>query len=322
MTQVSVKELLEDKEYDLQLQAVAGESGLENTIRIPYVQKPGIAMTGYMSFLVRHRIQVFGKTEIMYILQLDEDSQDRIFMEYFGKDLACCIVTRSLMPSPLFLRHAERTNTPVLSTPLPTQPFIERITRFLEFRFAQTTSVHGVLMDVFEIGILILGKSGIGKSECALDLVLRGHRLVADDLVELLRLTHSVIVGRGTDIIKYHMEIRGLGIINIKELFGISAVRDRKRINLVVQLIDWSESKDYDRVGLREDKYSILGVDLPMIIIPVRSGRNLTTIIEVAARNHLLKTEGYFAAKELQKRIIDRNTNAGIEGLKSEKETE
>jgi len=306
MARVTVKDILEDKEFDLALKVIAGHSELDKIIKIPYVQKPGLAMTGYTDFLVQHRIQVFGKTEITYLRQLDIAIQDTILGTFFDKKLACCVITRGLEPPASFIHHANRTNTPLLSCSLSTQVFIERITRFLEYRFAQTTNMHGVLVDVYGIGILILGKSGIGKSECALDLVLRGHRLVADDIIELFRIPPNIIQGQGSDIIKYHMEIRGLGIINIKELFGISAIRDRKRVHIVVKLVEWDESLEYDRIGLQETSYTILGVDTPLIVLPVRPGRNMTSILEVAARNHLLKLEGYHAAKEFQKRIMER----------------
>jgi HPr kinase/phosphorylase len=214
--------------------------------------------------------------------------------------VACCIVTWNLPPPRVFLQHAERTATPILRSQLPTQALIERLTKVLEERFAKGTSVHGVLLDVHGVGVLLLGESGIGKSECALDLISRGHRLVADDTVDLVRQGPLAIFGHGPDVIKYHMEIRGLGIINIKELFGISAIRDRKRVQLVINLVAWEKDIDYDRIGLDDQTYAILSVDLPLINLPVRSGRNLATIIEVAARNQLLKMEGFHAAREFQ----------------------
>jgi len=304
LAHVTVNEMLKNQFLDLGLTVVAGEQGLANQIKVPYVQKPGLAMTGYVSFVAKNRVQVFGKTEISYVAQLSTADQETILQKYFDQQVACCIVTRSLEIPPAFIQHAERTNTPVLVTGLNTQPLIERLTKFLEAHFAKTTSIHGVLMDVFGVGVLLLGDSGIGKSECALDLILRGHRLVADDMVDLIRQGPFALHGRGPEVTKYHMEIRGLGIINIKELFGISAIRDRKKVQIIIKLVGWDKDTEYDRLGLEDSTYSLLGVDLPLIVLPVRSGRNLSTIIEVAARNYLLKLEGFHAAKEFQDRLI------------------
>ncbi len=310
MASVTVEEILQDKAFDLNVECVAGHKGLHKQIKIPHVQKPGLALAGYTSFLVPNRMQVFGKTEITYLSTLSPQKRKEVFRQFFQTvDIACCVVTRNLeVPSEL-IEMADQTRTAVLRTSLLTQVFIERITKFLELKFAKTATLHGVLMDVFGIGILILGKSGIGKSECALDLVLRGHRLVADDIVELMRVPPASIYGHASEIIKHHMEIRGLGIINIKELFGISAVRDRKKVQLVVKLVDWEETVDYDRVGLDEGTYTVIGVELPLIVLPVRPGRNLTAIVEVAARNKLLKLEGYHAAREFQKNLLRQISN-------------
>jgi HPr kinase/phosphorylase len=192
---------------------------------------------------------------------------------------------------------------PLLSTPLMSSVFINRVTKFLEFRLAPSTTVHGVLIDVLGVGVLLLGKSGIGKSEAALDLVMRGHRLVADDIVDIRRRPPDIVFGSGSDIIKHHMEIRGLGIINIKDLFGIAAVRDTKKIELVVELVEWSPDEEYDRLGVEDLTYTILDVTIPQLRIPVRPGRNMTSIIEVAARNQLLKIQGHHSAREFQDRL-------------------
>jgi len=173
----------------------------------------------------------------------------------------------------------------------------------LEDVLTAQTSMHGVLLDVFGVGILLLGKSGIGKSEIALDLVMRGHRLVADDIVDVRRRTADSVVGAGSDIIKHHMEIRGLGIINIKDLFGVAAIRDRKKIEIVLELVEWDPSVEYDRLGIEDRKFRILDVEIPMLIVPVRPGRNMTTIVEVAARNHLLKEQGHHSAREFQDKL-------------------
>ncbi|NLH50304.1 MAG: HPr(Ser) kinase/phosphatase [Myxococcales bacterium] len=319
MSAITVREILEHRRIDLSLDLLTSEAGLDNKIRTPYVQKSGLAMTGYVSFVARNRVQLFGQTEMSYLAGLPAEDQERVCEKYFDQHVACCIISRDLPVPPIFLAHAERTQTPVLRTALPTQALIERLTKLLEAHFAKSASLHGVLLDTFGVGVLLLGDSGIGKSECAIDLIARGHRLVADDTVELVRQGPTAIYGRGPEIIKYHMEIRGLGIINIKELFGISAIRDRKKVQLVVKLVTWEKDIDYDRIGLDDKKYTILGVELPLIVLPVRPGRNLSTIIEVAARNQLLKLEGYNAAKEFQQQLLSKlSQEAGLPGEETE----
>ena len=191
----------------------------------------------------------------------------------------------------------------LFSSALKSSEFIDRVTKYLEWHLSPTTSIHGVLMDVLGVGILLLGKSGIGKSEAALDLVMRGHRLVADDIVDVKRRTPDSVYGAGSEIIKHHMEIRGLGIINIKDLFGVASIRERKKIEIVLELVEWDPSVEYDRLGVEEKKFRILDVEIPMLIVPVRPGRNMTTIVEVAARNHLLKLQGHHSAREFQERL-------------------
>ncbi len=308
MPHVSVRELSEAKGFDLGLALVGAPQGLENKVTDPHLQKVGLGISGYTSFVNKNRVQVFGKTEISYLENQAAIEQERICQQYFDLNVVCCVVTRNLDIPAVFRRHAERTNTPVLRTELPTQTLMERLSKFLDGRFAQTTNIHGVLLDVFGVGVLILGESGIGKSECALDLILRGHRLVSDDVVELAHGGPLAVYGRGPEVTKYHMEIRGLGIINVKEMFGISAIRDRKKLQLVVKLVIWENDVEYDRIGLEEHTYRILGVDLPLIVLPVRPGRTLSTIVEVAARNHLLKLEGFHAAKEFQQKLLAKLT--------------
>ena len=306
MPQVTVREFSEAKGYDLGLTVVGSAEWLSNRITDPHLQRVGLAMSGFTTFVNRNRVQVFGNAEINYLASQTVVDQERLCRQYFDLNIVCCVVTRSLDIPSVFLDHAERTHTAVLRTDLPTQILMDRASRLLEGRFAQTTSIHGVLLDVFGVGVLILGESGIGKSECALDLILRGHRLVSDDVVDLAHGGPVAVYGRGPEVTKYHMEIRGLGIINVKEMFGISAIRDRKKVQLVVKLVTWENNVEYDRIGLEENTYRILGVDLPLIVLPVRPGRNLSTIIEVASRNLLLKLEGFHAAREFQQRLLAR----------------
>jgi HPr kinase/phosphorylase len=206
----------------------------------------------------------------------------------------------------MLLQETEQQGIALLRTHHQSSTFISLITKFLEERLLPSTTVHGVLVDILGVGVLILGKSGIGKSECALDLVLRGHRLVADDVVRVRMKLPAVLFGQGMDLIHYHMEIRGLGIINIKHLFGVAAIRERKKIDLAVELVEWENDKEYDRLGMEDQTYALLGLEIPFLRIPVRPGRNMTAIIEVAARNQLLKEMGYHSALEFQDRLEKR----------------
>jgi HPr kinase/phosphorylase len=227
-------------------------------------------------------------------------------------NIACIIITRNADAPKELTDMCMKNNIPLMRTKLLTSTFVNRATRFLEESLADSTCMHGVLMDIFGVGILLVGKSGIGKSECALDLVLRGHRLVADDIVNIRKRPPSTLYATGSEIIKHHMEIRGIGIINIRDLFGISAVSDRPVIEIVTELAEWNPDIEYDRLGLEDHRYSILDVNLHFIQIPVRPGRNLSAIIEVATRNHLLKLGGYHSAREFQERL-------SLEILSSEK---
>ncbi len=303
MGELRVKDLLSAVGYDLRLELVSGEAGLDRVITVPYVQKPGLALTGYTKFLVKNRIQVFGKTEIQFLNELSKERQREIMCEIFKREVACCIVTRGQEIPESMIRESELAKTPVLRTELLTPHFIQNVTRLLEAKFAQRTLIHGVLLDVFGVGILILGRAGIGKSESALDLILRGHRLVADDAVILTRGPSGAIHGQAPKQTKHYLEIRGLGVIDIKQLFGVSATRDRKKVQLVVRMEDWDEKREYDRTGFDEAYEELLGEKLPLLVLPVRPGRYLTPIIEVAARNYLLKRDGHFAAAELEKKI-------------------
>ncbi len=322
MAFILVKELLSSRKEDLGLLLIAGETGLKNKIRAAHTQKPGLALVGYNKHIVSHRIQIFGKTEIGFLAQQDEGESRAVLSRFFNKRICCCVVTGDMEPHPLLLEYAKATQTPLIRTSLVTQDFTYRLTRFLSFRFARRTTMHGVLVDVYGAGVLILGKSAIGKSECALDLVLKGHRLVADDVVELRRISQESINGRSSEVTKNHMEIRGLGIINIKEMLGIGAVRDRKKVHMVVKLVEWSDAVDYDRIGLDDEVYQILGVELPLTVIPVRPGRNLTAIVEVAARNHLLKLEGFHAARSFQEQLKDRISRYSLDGPEDCEEAE
>jgi HPr kinase/phosphorylase len=306
MSGLSIQELLGEKEAGLDLELLAGERGLGKRVQVPRIQKPGLAIAGYAVNLHPDRIQILGSTELSYLNQLDPDLAENNLQRLCELDLSCLIITKGQTPPRILLEMAETYSIPLLLTHHQSSKFISLITQFLEERLLPLTTAHGVLVDVLGVGVLLLGKSGIGKSECALDLVLKGHRLVADDVVKIRMKLPSVLFGEGSDLLNYHMEIRGLGIINIKHLFGVSAIRERKKIDVAIELVDWQDGEEYDRLGLEEESYHVLGLKIPLLKIPVRPGRNITTIVEVAARNQLLKEMGYHSAREFQDRLEKR----------------
>ena len=303
MFNVPVINLVRDKQHQLHLKLLAGKKGLGKKITIPRIQKPGLALTGDVSNVHPGRIQILGKAEMRYLTSLAAKKQKSVIDRICSLDIACFVVTRNIEPPASFIKACGTCKIPLFSTKLLTSTFVNRATRFLEETLAASTTIHGVLIDVFGVGILLVGQSGVGKSECALDLILRGHRLVADDIVNVKRQPPSTLYGVGSEIIRYHMEIRGLGIINIRDLFGISAVRESKRIEIAVELSEWDPNAEYDRLGLDEARFTLLDVNVPMIQLPVRPGRNLSAIIEVASRNYLLKAGGHHSAREFQDKL-------------------
>jgi HPr kinase/phosphorylase len=303
MDSIKVEQLLKDGQFDLRLELLAGEAGLDRRVVSSRIQKPGLALTGFTEHIHKDRLQVFGNTELSYLATLPGAEQRDRMRSLFGLPISCLVVTKNLPVDEMFRREANDSRVPLLRSSHLSSTFIDNVERFLQEALTASTSVHGVLIDVIGVGMLILGKSGIGKSELALDLVARGHRLVADDIVDLKKRQGGSVYGSGSEIIKHHMEIRGIGIINIKDLFGVSAVRDRKKVEMVVELVEWEDKVEYDRLGVEEQKYAMLDTEVPLLVVPVRPGRNLTTIVEVAARNHLLKLQGHHSAKDFQEKL-------------------
>jgi HPr kinase/phosphorylase len=322
MNNLIVQALEQSREYPLELTLMAGRRGLKKKITHSQVQKMGLALTGFTQFVNPERLQIIGNTEMAYFKTLTPEMQEKVIRQICSLPLSCLVITRGLEVPELLLREAEERGIPVFRTNLRSFDFIEKVTKFLEEKLASTSSLHGVLMDIFGVGVLILGKSGIGKSECALDLILRGHRLVADDMVHIQKRSPSSLFGSGFEVIQHHMEIRGLGIINIRSLFGVEAIRERKKIELILELMEWDAHREYDRLGFEEEKFSILGVELPMLRIPVTPARNLTTIIEVAVRNHLLKVMGYDSALEFEKKLLRKMEERGGTTVEIEGEVE
>jgi HPr kinase/phosphorylase len=303
---LSLLEILDDTEYGLGLALLAGERGLEHRISSSRIQKPGLALAGYTEHLHPSRIQVLGNTEISYLKTIDAQVAAESIRILCSFPISCFIITKGLLPPQFLLDYAEASGIPVMNTHHQSSTFISLVTKFLEERLLPTTHMHGVLIDVLGVGILLTGKSGIGKSECALDLVIRGHRLVADDMVYIKKKMPAALVGQSEESIQHLMEIRGLGIINIKDLYGVSSIREKKIIDMQLELVEWDPEHEYDRLGVDDRRVTILGVELPHICIPVRPGRNLGSIIEVAARNFLLKGMGYHSARDFQERLMAR----------------
>ena len=303
-TTLSIQELLDDTEYGLNLTLLAGERGLSNRVDSPRIQKPGLALSGYTEYLHADRIQVLGNTEISYLNQIDPKQAETCVEHLCSFPISCFVITKGLEPPDFFLRRVEKAGIPTLNSPLQSSTFISLISKFLEERLLPTTHLHGVLIDVLGVGVLLTGKSGIGK--CALDLVIRGHRLVADDMIFVKKKMPAALVGQAEESIQHLMEIRGLGIINIKDLYGVSSIREKKIIDIKLELVEWDPQHEYDRLGVDDQRAEILGVEIPHIMIPVRPGRNLGSIIEVAARNFLLKGMGYHSARDFQERLMAR----------------
>ncbi len=298
---VPVKELLEGgRTSRFCLELVAGEKGLSRELATSRIQKPGLLLTGLLEELHSDRIQIFGAAEIGYLNSLGGQELKSVIEVLEKPDIPAIIVTRELEPPEFLVELCRKKDVPLLKTSQTSSVLIEGISKYLEERLAPTTMLHGVLLDVLGVGIIIIGKSGIGKSECALDLVSRGYRLVSDDVVLIKRMPPSILIGTASDLIRYHMEIRGLGIVNIKDLFGITAIREKKQMDLVVELVRWESDSEYERLGFEENSYEILGVGLPYLKIPVSPGRSVATIVEVAARNQILKIMGHHSAKRLE----------------------
>jgi HPr kinase/phosphorylase len=290
----------------LHLDLLAGAAGLDRRITLPYVQKTGLALAGYDEYLRAGRVLIFGESEIRFLERLDASARAHNLRRLFARDFPCVMITMGLDGPPELSAEAERVGVPVLRTALPTPVAIARLTTMLEDHMAPREVRHGVLLDILGLGVLITGESGIGKSECALDLVGRGHRLVADDTVEIRCRGEAILIGTCPELTRHHVEIRGLGLINVTDLFGVSSTRASKRVELVVHLERWEVGREYDRLGLDVTTTEILGIAVPLVVMPVAPGRNVAMLVEVAARNQVLRLRGRHAARELADRLERR----------------
>lgn len=302
-TGIAVAALLADEGAPWCLELAAGRAGVGRKIAAPRIQKPGLALAGYVQQIHPKRVQVIGTPELSYLRSMAPPAARRAVERICSEDIACLILTNGAAVPSVLRRSADKYRVPLLRTSLKTAVLIRAVTSWLEEKLAARVSVHGVLVQVCGVGVLIIGKSGIGKSEAALDLIARGHRFVADDIVEVAEVSPLALKGRSPNLTQHHMEIHGLGIINVRELFGTLATIDEQAIDLVVELVEWSA--DIDRLGLEDERHTILNVSVPMIRLPVRPGRNLAMLIEVAARNHTLKARGRHTARQFAS-MVDR----------------
>jgi len=305
--EITTGQLASDERLSVKLKRVAGAAGLDRPIRHPRIQKSGLALAGHHYGVVPTRVQVLGGTELSYLDTLDSSGRGNAVRAYFGLGLSCVVLTRD-EPHKSLVAAAEATGTPLFVSDNRSSRTINALHALLDERLAPQTKLHGVLVDVFGIGVLLLGKSGIGKSECALELVLRGHRLVADDVVKCDWRPPGMVFGTAEDLLRDHIEIRGLGVLNVRAMFGVTAVNERKRIDLVVRLLEWNEQETFDRLGLEDRYHHILGTPIRELVVPVRPGRDMGTILEIAARNELLRRAGTHSARDFLSRVDSADT--------------
>ena len=307
---LTVRKFLETAGESLSLDDIGNGVGIDTVIPNADVSSAGLALAGYVDRFVAERLQVLGETEITYLTSLTVAERERILASFFAFRMPAVVVTKNQEPPAELREAAAKSEIPLLRTKLKTAEFYRRIKPVLEAEFAETTTLHGSLADVFGVGLFFTGRSGIGKSECVLDLVERGHRLVADDLVITTRRGNDVLIGRGHELQRHHMEIRGVGLIDIPSIFGIRAVRQQKRIEVVVRLEEWDQNAVVDRTGLDTETTTILGVQIPLITVPLNPGKNITVIAEVIALNHLLRYSGINPAEVFNERLIGRMRRA------------
>lgn len=304
---VTVRALLGSRPeaFGLPLELLAGADGLERVITSPYIQKTGLALAGFHEYLKPGRVLILGESEIRYLEGLAPAERLTSLGLALTVDFPCVLITGGFAPPVEVVLEAERARLPLLKTCVVTPTAIAKLSSLLEDSLAERTILHAVLLDILGLGVLITGESGIGKSECALDLIVRGHRLVADDTVEIRRRQESILIGTCPELTRHHMELRGLGVINVKDLFGIASTRSSKRVELVVQLERWDPAHEYERLGLDDESYEVLGLRVPLIRMPVAPGRSVAILVEVAARNQLLRARGHHAARDLAQRLED-----------------
>jgi HPr kinase/phosphorylase len=307
---ITVREFCGTPDLGIDIELLAAAEGLDNEIRSPRIQKLGLGLAGFPGYIHPDRVQVMGGSELNYLNALGAEARAAAYDKLRGVGICAVVVTKGLDPPEGFLDLARSEGIPVLRTTKLSSLAVARITGFLEDRLAPIETVHGVLLEIFGLGVLLIGPSGIGKSECALELVLKGHGLIADDSVEIRRIGIDRLIGSGGAVLQHHIEVRGIGIINIKELFGISATRRSQPLDLAVRLERWRSETEYDRLGLDQPAIDFLGVSIPLIEMPVAPGRNVSTLVEVAARVQLMRLRGHDPAKDVRDPSITKNGNS------------
>ena len=300
---ITVGFLYEKNKERLKLRPLNGESGFEKEVKDKNIHRPGLALAGYVELFTYDRVQVFGNTEIRYLQHLSLKERIKAFENILQFDVPCMIVTNDNVLDDELVNLATKKGVSIFQSPQETTKFVYFISDFLDDQFAPQTVIHGSFIDVYGVGVLLVGRSGIGKSEIALDLVERGHRLVSDDVVMVTRKGEGILMGAGTDVVKHFMEIRGLGLIDVRSIFGIRAIRFQKRVEILIELEEWKHDVEYTRTGLDHELIKIIGVDIPHVRLPIFPGKNVTVITEVIALDYLLKHYGYDAAKEFSKRL-------------------
>jgi HPr kinase/phosphorylase len=301
---VTVERLYTDQAEALGLKLVAGANGLKRIIREPTVNRPGLVMSGFTRYFANKRVQVVGNAEAYFLKSLRPAERAERYERFFSFKIPCVVFSRNLKPDKLFLKYAEKADVPIFLCPLVTMKFINLATLSLEMMFAPRGTEMGSMVDILGVGVIIRGESGIGKSESVLALIERGYSLVADDITKCTLVDGREVIGTSAELTRNHMEVRGIGIINVAAMFGVKSIRSEKRVDLVLTLKVWNEVPDVDRLGMEQEYVKILGVDIPHITIPVRPGRDLARLIEVAAYQTKLKMSGYNPAKELNDRLI------------------
>ena len=303
---VTVERFYTDHASSLELNLIAGASGLKRIIREPTVNRPGLVLSGFTRYFAFKRVQVIGNAEAYFLKSISGEERTKRYKEFFGYKIPCVVFSRSMHPDKLFLQAAEAAEVPIFRCPLVTMKFINLATLALEIMFAPRGTEMGSMVDILGVGVIIRGESGIGKSESVLALIERGYSLVADDITKVMLVDGREVMGTSAEVTRNHMEVRGIGIINVAAMFGVKSIRQEKRVDLVITLKTWSDVPDVDRLGMEQEYVKILGIDVPNITIPVRPGRDLARLIEVAAFQTKLKSAGYNPAKELNDRLISR----------------
>lgn len=303
---MSVEQFFADTKKRLKLILISGKESLNNLIMEKELHRPGLALAGFVDLFSYKRIQICGNTEVTYLNNLSAKQQESSLNKVFKFEIPCFLFTHQNNPTETFVRMSDEMGIPVFGTPFNTTKVTQILGDYLDEQFAPKTYIHGSLVDVYGIGVLITGRSGIGKSEVALDLVARDHRLVVDDIVTVVRRTEGILLGLGNETLRYNMEIRGVGLIDIQSVFGIRSIRRQKRIEVQVELVDWDKSESYERLGLKEKTKQVLGEKLPLVRLPIYPGKNISVIVEVIALNQLLKLYGHHSARQFEARLTRR----------------